>query len=593
MIQGANKPERRLDALAVSRGIGVGRVQFLQDVSEHTQRVELTSSQIETEIQRFGTALRNCSAQLKSLAADAQTESDVPVSSIFGIHLLILEEPAFIEAVESHIRREKVNAEWAVSEAASRFIAKQKAVDDPRFREKSVDIEDVSFRLLSHLNGSSLTTPAVIQGAVVVARRFSPSSIVDLRKRRPAALISEKGGWTSHSSILAREFELPMISGIGNLSEILSHGDQVAVDAVEGQLIIEPSIETLEHLRANTSSISERGRADLDHVGPVTMIDDTPIIIRANVDIPDSNDLKKLGAVQGVGLFRSESLISRSGSLPSEEDQLREYLRVAKAAGDGGVNIRTFDVGIDLLRGHALMQEMNPSLGLRSIRLSLTQEQYFRTQIRAILRAAEAYNIGIILPMISGVNEVVRSTAIINEERSLLATKQIPSGDVRIGTMIEVPSAVLTVREIAKHVDFLCLGTNDLVQYLLAVDRDNEAVAEWYQTLHPAVIRSLRLIFISAKAAGKPVIACGEMAGSAFYVPILIGLGARELSMNIHFTPQIRELISCLSLSKCKELVRRIQVKSTAEEIEASVREFYHATWPELFPKKTLNDKHL
>ena len=295
---------------------------------------------------------------------------------------------------------------------------------------------------------------------------------------------------------------------------------------------------------------------------------------------------------EGIGLFRSESLIGGPGNIPSEETQYEAYRQIADTAGESGVKIRTFDIGIDQLGDGGYSAERNPSLGLRSIRLSLTDTAYFRTQVRAILRAAHGKKIDIILPMISGVGEVIRSSAIIDEERERLSREGKSSGEVGIGAMIEVPSAVLTIKEIAANVDFVCLGTNDLVQYLLAVDRDNDAVADWYQTLHPAVITALSDVFHAADDANIPVIVCGEMAGSSFYIPLLIGLGARELSMNPHSIPQARRMVSGISVSESEKLAANVSGCSSAEASERVLREYYLENWFHLFPSGLLNTKH-
>jgi phosphoenolpyruvate-protein kinase (PTS system EI component) len=265
---------------------------------------------------------------------------------------------------------------------------------------------------------------------------------------------------------------------------------------------------------------------------------------------------------------------------------------MADKVGDAGLKIRTFDIGLEEAGHRRAITEHNPSLGLRSIRLSLVETERFRTQIRAILRASADRNIDIVLPMISGVDEVLRSIEIIKEERKSLESRGVTIGEPHLGAMIEVPSAVITANDIARNVDFLCLGTNDLVQYLLAVDRDNDAVADWYQTLHPAVIEAISTVLNAAATAGIPVGVCGEMAGSAFYVPLLIGLGARELSMNINSITQVRHLIAGISSNEAAELVARVRSGSTADEIESGLREYYIEHWSHLFPPGLLNTRH-
>ncbi len=326
--------------------------------------------------------------------------------------------------------------------------------------------------------------------------------------------------------------------------------------------------------------------------GKTSTKDGVEIVIRVNTDAPEIYRQARDQGASGVGLYRSEAIFDRMGSFPSEDEQFAAYTQIAAATGEAGVRIRTFDVGVGQLSGDAKVIERNPSLGLRSIRLSLTDQGYFRTQIRAILRASYGNSIDIVLPMISGVDEIFRLRSIIDEEKYELRAVGLPIGEPLLGAMIEVPSAVLTVNEIAQNVDLLCLGTNDLVQYLLAVDRDNESVADWYQTLHPAVIRSIREVVDAANNANIPLNICGEVAGSPFYTPLLIGLGARELSMNVNSIPNIRNLISGITCGEAAQLVDSISSCSTAAEIEDKLRAHYLENWSELFPSRLLYAKN-
>jgi phosphotransferase system enzyme I (PtsI) len=414
---------------------------------------------------------------------------------------------------------------------------------------------------------------------------------MEVIKVRPAALITERGGWTSHASILAREFKLPMVSGIAPLGQVVSHGDQVIVDGINGQLIVDPDNGTLEHFRT-ISPVADTG-ANASAIGPELMTSDgVEIVLRANADSVSAYKFANACGANGIGLFRSESLLGRPGTIPVEDDQVAAYVRLADAAGDAGVRIRTFDIGLEESGHHRASTELNPSLGLRAIRLSLVETEGFRTQIRAILRASAGKNIDMILPMVSGVDEIIRSKEIIDAERDTLIKNGFELGSPRLGVMIELPSAVLTAPSIARHVDLLCLGTNDLVQYLLGVDRDNDAVAEWYQTLHPAVIASVADVLSAANEAKIPASVCGEMAGSPFYVPVLIGLGTSELSVNPNSISQVRNLIAGISAGEAAALVDEIRRLNTAREIECALREHYLKHWSHLFPPGHLNARH-
>lgn len=586
-----SRREKRLPALAVSRGIGIGRVVFLHGEKRHFFRLDLTADQTELELERFNTAVANSIDQLRELAALSQPAASQGVSDIFGVHQLILEESSFIKKIEEVITSEKINAESALKIVSDLYLAKQTSVADPHFREKVLDIEDVAERLLTWLSGAPSMAQVTDRGAIVVARELRPSTILELIKGKPAGLLTTRGGWTSHASILAREFKLPMVSGVSDLDELLSHGDEVIVDGINGQVIINPGRGTIEQFGNVSEGHTGPGEASAERKMRSRTLDGIHIVIRANVDQGPAYAVAKQYGAEGIGLFRSESLINSPGMIPSEDVQMSAYRDIAEAAGDHGVKIRTFDIGIDQI-GVAHSAERNPSLGLRSVRLSLSNQEHFRVQIRAILRAAADRRIDIVLPMISGVGEIVRSRSIIDEEQANLEREGVPYGSPQLGAMIEVPSGVLTAPEIARKVDFLCLGTNDLVQYLLAVDRDNDAVADWYQTLHPAVIRAVKQVLAAAAGAGIPVTVCGEMAGSAFYVPLLIGLGARELSMNINSIPQVRHLIAGIKAKDAEALVDTLAANETADETEQFLRQYYLKNWNSLFPAGLLDAKH-
>ena len=415
-----------------------------------------------------------------------------------------------------------------------------------------------------------------------MATELRPSKLMELARLGPTAVISEHGGWTSHASILARELNLPVVTGIKDLNRVISAGECVIVDAINGEVILRPTKQTIERFRTYAQPSVNEVVVESGSRAAITQ-DGVEIVIRANADFPEIyRRAKRLGA-RGIGLFRSELILNLSRGIPSEREQIEIYAQIADAAGDEGVKIRTFDVGADYF-GSFPNHERNPCLGLRSLRWSLTERLLFKTQIRAILQAAAGRKIDIVFPMISGVSDLLAARRITDEERANLGKQGRAIGEVGIGAMIEVPSAVFTVNEIARHVDFMLLGTNDLVQYMLAVDRDNEAVAGWYQTLHPAVVRAIREILAAGRDCGIPVIVCGEVAGSPFYVPLLLGLGAFELSMSLSSIPKVRKLITGLNVTSAVELANSIDTLVTADEIERFLRSYYIEKWPNLFP---------
>lgn len=582
-----SKEERRIAATAVSRGIGVGKAVFLLDSSPQTRRSELDDAGVQVEINRLSSAVAVSVAELKKLADE---KKDSPSAEVFGVHQLILES-SFSSSVEDAIHREKCDAETAIRQVTQQLAERQRSVDDRHIADKYIDLKDIADRLIKNL-GRESTNVGTTSGAIYVVTELTPSRLTELAKTHPKGIVSEQGGWTSHASIIAREMKIPMITGIRFGDERIREGDVLVVDGVHGELIVGPTNETLRSLE--TYEIGHISHGGLSHGDPNFLVtaDGVEIVIRANADSVEAFDKGRLAGARGIGLYRSEAIFNKFGGFPDEATQIEAYREIAVAAGEDGVRIRTFDVSVDQLPDGIKITERNPSLGLRSIRLSLTHEDHFRTQVRAVLQASHGQNIDIILPMVGGVNDVVRLKKIINEEQQQLKADAIATGEPLIGAMIEIPSAVLTAAEIARHVDLLCLGTNDLVQYLLAVDRDNEAVAGWYETLHPAVLRAVSQVIKVSNDTGVPLTVCGEIARSPFYVPLLLGLGAREMSMNVNAVAQIRRLVSFLDVRKCKELVDLIEHSETAEEIEDVLRKYYETHWRLLFPAELLAHKH-
>lgn len=584
---GQRTSERRIEATAISRGIGIGQVVFFEPNASRVALTKIAEDQIAGEIERLAHAVRRAKSKINELAR-AQNSA----ASVFGAHLLIVDESPFVDEIETVIRERRVNAEWAVRLISELRRKKQSRLPDESFRERASDIADVAEHLINELTGTSADDWSAAPDAVVVARELRPSNIVLIAKRLPTAIITERGGWTSHASILARELRIPMISGVQNVDLTFSAQDNVIVDGVKGQVVIDPDIDTIEKFR--TIRI-ERDVSEV-YVSPTRNScitrDGTEIAIRANAETAASYETARQAGAVGIGLYRSESLIRSAGRIPTEDEQVRAYSDIADAVGEDGVRIRTFDIGVAQFSRADDVGENNPSLGLRAIRLSLTEGEYFRSQIRALLRASAEYSIDMILPMVTGLDEVLRAKEMIESEREQFVASGVLPGEPLIGAMIEVPSAVLTAREIAENVDFLCLGTNDLVQYLLAVDRDNEAVADWYQTLHPAVLRAIRDVIAAGAATSKPVIVCGEMAGSPFYVPLLLGSGAREFSMNVSSIQNVRRLIAGITIEDAASLLDRISECKTAGQAEKELRSFYLANWSDLFPADLLSAKH-
>lgn len=581
--------ETRWRGRAVSEGLIVGRVLRVFSGTRQVYRVTLDEKDIERETRRLRAAIRLARRQLLAIKARAETELGVEHAYIFDAHLLMLEDRKLLDDVENFIHEERANAEWAVKVAADRLLAVYAEIKDDYLRERGSDIEDVTQRILVALSGEGPDYRKLKEDAVIVAEDLLPSAVAELDFEHARAIATDAGGWTSHTAIIARGLRIPAVVGLRDLHRRARTGDLVVVDAQQGVVILHPSAETIEHYQTiKTSAAAVRYPASENGLGPVRTLDGHEIALRANVELPaEYEDVRRFGA-RGIGLYRSEFLLAYKGTMPTEEEQYKAYQEVAQLAGKDGATIRLFDLGGEKFGGTITETERNPALGLRAIRFSLRQEETLRTQARAILRASAHGQLDIVLPMISDVTDVRRARRLINEEHARLKSEGKETGQVRIGAMIEVPSAVITADKVAREVDFFSLGTNDLVQYLLAVDRGNEEVADWFRSLHPAVLQSIGRTLDAARLASIAAVVCGEMASTPAYVVVLVGLGATELSMTPSSIPRVRRTIEGIEYRDAREIALACLECDTADDVEELVRLRLSKKWPHLFPPKSL-----
>lgn len=563
----------------MSRGVAIGRVVCLHGSNRQFFRRDIDANAVDAEVRRTRAAFRLARRQLNRLKGEAGATA---VPAILDAQRAMIEDSSLLSKVESVIAEEKVNAEWAVKVVTDTYIAKYKAIPDAHLRDRYIDVEDIAERILTALGGGERSEP-LSKDAIIVARELMPSTLAEQSRHPAAAIITEHGGWTSHTFILARELNLPAVTGVRKILRRVDTGDTAIVDGYNGRVILNPTAETLDRYKVPAAQFRQINYNDVTVTDAQTKtLDGREIVLRVNVDLPDVyKKAKRIGA-RGIGLYRSEFLFNRFNGFPTENEQFDAYREIAEFAGNDGVKIRTFDLGPEQVYGHAHGREKNPALGLRAIRLSLANSRQLRTQIRAILRASAGNPIDVVIPMVSGVGEIDAVREMVNRERENLAAKGIDVGQPRVGAMIEVPSAVVLADEIFAAADFVCLGTNDLVQYLLAVDRDNEAVAEWFRTLHPAVLRALKTVIDAGARAGKDVVVCGEMAGSPFYLPLLVGMGATELSMNVNSILRVRKLVSGIAYQETVELVREIAACRTPEEVESVLETWINTKWAHL-----------
>jgi len=584
--------EERWRGAAVSDGVAVGRVLRIHGGGRHNiYRVALEPPEVEREVRRYRAAVRLSRRQLLALKKRAARTLGDEHAYIFDAHLLMLEDRKLNEDVEQIVRHQRVNSEWAVKVVTDRLLAVYDEIKDDYLRERSSDIEDVTQRLLVALSGESLPSRRLTEDACLVAEELMPSTIAELDFARVKAVATDVGGWTSHTAIIARGLGIPAVVGLRDFYRHARTGDALVVDAQRGEVILHPSPETLEAARARLSLASAAAaRPAEDERAPSRTADGVEITLHANVELPaEYGGVRRYGA-RGIGLFRSEFLLTQRGVMPDEDEQCAAYEELLRVAGEDGATVRLFDLGGDKSGGVMLEagDERNPALGLRAIRFCLRREDVLRTQARALMRAASKGRLDLVLPMISDITDVRRARRVIEEERSRLAEEGKQTGPVRVGAMIEVPAAALVADRLAREVDFFSLGTNDLVQYTLAVDRANDEVADWFRTLHPAVLQSIARSLEAARAAGIPTVVCGEMAATPVYAVVLVGLGARSLSMAPSSIPRVRRALAGVSAAEAEGVARGCLECATADDAEELVRARFGELWPDLFPPQTL-----
>ncbi len=574
--------EMIINGRAVSRGIAVGRIVCLFGAKRQFVRKSISESQVEAEIERFRLAVKSSTESIEYEISAADHDRNTAASEILQSHRTILRDPSLQAQIIDQIKGERVNAEWAVfsafGNASVRFISQP----DERLKEKHLDVEDVCERILLSLGVED--TPIDLQpNSIVAAKEVSPAMFLNLAAKGMIGIIAESGGWTSHTSILAREAKIPAITGVHRVLESFVNDVWVGVDGFSGEAIINPSDETVKRLEDPKHSYSAPTEINLESNQSLTTLDGRPIILRTNTgNISSYQDAHRSGA-KGIGLFRSETLIDVFGRIPNEDEQAKYYTELAKATAEYGIRIRTFDIDESVLDPKFSVRQKNPALGLRAIRLGLVREDLLRTQISALLRASVDTNIGVVIPMVSGTSEITQVQQMVSEESKRLEKEGVSFGRFDLGAMIEIPSAVLVADQLANICDFLCLGTNDLAQYLFAADRDNQSVSKWFRTLHPAMIRAVKRVIDECHKVNKPLVVCGEMAGSPFYVPVLIGLGVTELSMSPSSIGPVSRVIGGIAYDETVDLVRNARQLVSADEIEDLVHSISLREWSHLF----------
>ncbi|MDI6785232.1 MAG: phosphoenolpyruvate--protein phosphotransferase [bacterium] len=562
--------------IAASPGIAIGRA-FLYDIEKYkVARYEVSESQTEEEIDQFKEAVQRTKNEILEVKRKVAKEMSKEYADIFGAHLLVLEDPFLIIEVIQKIRKEKINVEYALWSVLESLISNFNALDDDYMRERASDVYDIGRRILQNLVDTKKITLADIQEEViVVSHTLSPADAVNMYKSEIISFVTEIGGKTSHTAIMARALEVPAVLGIKDISSWVRSGDLLIVDGSRGIVIVNPDNETLLEYEKRREKLNEfiKGLTFLKDL-PAQTLDGYRVEITANIEIPEEVDFVKNYGAEGIGIYRTEFMFLDRNELPSEDEQFEEYRKVVSKMNPYPVIIRTIDVGGDKFASQLnLPQEMNPSLGLRAIRLCLEYPDVFKTQLKAIFRTSKHGKIKIMFPMITCINEVIQVKKIIEEVKHELREEKIAFDEsMEVGIMIETPSSALCADILASEVDFFSIGTNDLIQYALAVDRGSERLAYLYNPSHPAILRLIKFIIEAAHIKGIWVGMCGEMAGDPAYAIPLLGMGLDEFSMSALSISEVKEVIRNTTIHEAKELVSVILDFSTPEEVEEVIK---------------------
>ncbi|WP_136526983.1 phosphoenolpyruvate--protein phosphotransferase [Geomonas ferrireducens] len=577
---------RQLKGIGASAGIAIGEVRITDRRRVAVTEVVVAREEIPCEVERFTSALERAKGELYALKDQLASTHGPEHLCVIDAHLMLLDDTMLVGETTQYIERLGINAEGALKRTLGRFKTFFEGVEDDYLRERGNDVETVVERVLRNMVGEKQEPLTRIDGkAIVVAHDLSPADILQIDKDKVMGFITDLGGKTSHSSILARAFEIPGVVGLERITGEVQDGDTLIIDGATGVVIINPSQDEFkEYLQKKQRyEYVERELLKLRDL-PAQTLDGHRMLLKGNVEvIEEVASLEKHGS-DGIGLYRTEMLFFNRNTLPNEEEQFEAYAALVKKMAPLPVTIRTLDIGGDkCLTDLDLSDEMNPALGLRAIRLSLRQPAAFKAQLRAILRASAFGEVKLFFPMVSGVAEVRAAKALLEEVKEELRGRHPFDEKVQVGIMIEIPSAVVIADLLAAEVDFFSVGTNDLIQYTLAIDRTNEHLSSLFQPLHPAVLRSLKTIVDAAHAAGIDACICGEMAGDPEYLPILLGLGYDELSMNAVSIPRVKKILRRCTLEEARAVAQKALNFATAAEADAYLKGEIAARFSESF----------
>jgi len=584
-----NIKNTRLLGIAVSQGIIIGRARLIDRSKQKiVYQYLINGKEIDKEVERFKEALKLTKEQiidLKNKMSDKIREH----SFILDAHLMIVDDSMVSDATIKTILEEKINAEWALKKSVQKIRQLFEEIDYEYIRNRINDVENLSERILRNLAGKEQESLSKInERVIIVAHDLSPADTTELNTSMVMGFITDMGGKTSHTAIIAQALKIPAVVGLESVTNHVQDGVLLIVDGYKGEVIIDPDEDTITGYQEKQIYYDRYASSilRLSHL-PAETVDGYKISIKANIEFLEEVASAKDHGAEGIGLYRTEYLYLLSKEMPTEEELFEDYRQVAEITSPHPVTIRTLDLGGDkFLSHHGFAREINPALGLRAIRFCLKEPEIFRSQLRAILRASAYGRVQMMFPMISGLQELLDVKKITYEVMDDLEKRHIDyDHDIKIGAMIEVPSAVTVADILAKHVDFFSIGTNDLIQYALAIDRGNEHVSYMYEPYDPAVIRMIMHVVKAAKDSGIEVAICGEMAGDPFCTALLLGIGIDELSMNAGNIPSLKKLIRSLSKKEVMEDLTEILKLTTSREVKRFITEKTETLMPEIHEK--------
>jgi len=583
-----------IQGVGASPGIVTGKAFMVERSKVRAPEKRIQSEQVDDEVERFLRAIQESRNQLMEIKEKILDPEVRRHSFILDVHLMILDDQMLIQDTIDTIRKKKVNPEWALDLTLEKLDTAFKAIEDEYLRERRSDLHYVSARIFRNLLGKKHDDIAKIKGKViVVAHDLSPADTLQMNLKNLAGFITDVGGKVSHTAILSRSLGIPAVVGLEVGTSLINGGDLIIMDGDTGEVVINPTEKVSESFLERKRRIKTVEREVLKYASlPAETRDGVRVRLHANIEMVGEVPSAKNHGAEGIGLYRTEILYLNRKDLPTEEEHYQTYRRLAESISPAVATIRTLDIGGDkFLVNYSAGNEMNPAMGLRAIRFSMKEVDIFKIQLRGILRASVHGKLRILFPMISGIGEIRQAKAILEEVKKSLAKARVPFDQgIEIGAMIEIPSASITADILAREVDFFSIGTNDLIQYALAVDRINEHVSYLYEPLHPAILRIIRGVVQSAHQVGIPVAICGEMAAEPAYSLVLLGLGLDEFSMNPVAIPKVKKVLRKSRFEETQNLVEQIFQFSTASEIEGHVRNWMAERFPEDFIQVSIED---